>query len=363
MKPSPRAVALFWAAVLVVLLYAINRLGTVLVPFVAGLGIAYFLAPTVDRLERWRLSRNLAALAVLAAFLLAIALIVLMVVPLVEVQVSELGRVAPAAMDQGRHAIQQLLQTAQERLSPADVDKLRGMIGDWLSAVLGWAATVAKDVLGSGVALANLLSLVFITPLVAFYLMRDWHGFVAHIESWIPRKHVATVREEAAKVNQTLAGFIRGQILVGLTLAVWYAVTLSILGTNFAIVIGLLIGILSFIPIIGSAIGFVLAMGLTLVQMPTWTAAAGVLVIFAIGQGVEANFLSPKLVGDRVNLHPLWVIFALLAFGKLFGFLGVLLALPAAAVVGVLARFGMSRYRQSPFYDSDSGSAKPRKRA
>ncbi|MBU6506346.1 MAG: AI-2E family transporter [Alphaproteobacteria bacterium] len=360
MKPSPRAVALFWAAVLLVLLYAINRLGSVLVPFVAGFGIAYFLAPTVDRLASWRLSRNLATLVVLLVFLLVIALIVLMLAPLIEVQVTELARVAPTAMDQGRHVVQQLLQAAQERLSPADVDKLRGMIGDWSSAVLGWAATVAKDVLGSGVALANLLSLVFITPLVAFYLMRDWHGFVAHIESWIPRQHVATVREQAAMVNQTLAGFIRGQILVGFILAVWYAVTLSVIGTNFAIVIGLLIGILSFIPIIGSAIGFVLAMGLTLVQTPTWTAAVSVLVIFAIGQGVEANFLSPKLVGDRVNLHPLWVIFALLAFGKLFGFLGVLLALPAAAVIGVLVRFGMSRYLQSPFYDS--GPAAPRKR-
>ncbi|MDE1931887.1 MAG: AI-2E family transporter [Alphaproteobacteria bacterium] len=362
MKPSPRTVALFWAAILLVLLYAIHSLGSVLLPFVAGVGIAYFLAPTVDRLQRWGLSRALAALAMLAVFLLAIALIILMVAPLVEVQVSELARVAPTAMDQGRHVIQQLLQVAQERLSPADVDKLRNMVGGWSSAVLGWAATVASDVLGSGVALANLLSLVFITPLVAFYLMRDWHGFVAHLESWIPRQHVTTVRAEAAIVNETLAGFIRGQILVGIILAVWYAATLSIVGTNFAIVIGLLIGILSFIPIIGSAIGFVLAMGLTLVQTPTWAAAGSVLLIFAIGQGVEANFLSPKLVGDRVNLHPLWVIFALLAFGKLFGFLGVLLALPAAAVVGVLARFGMSRYRQSPFYDSKPGSATPRKR-
>jgi len=361
MNPSPRVVALFWAAVLVVVLYVINRLGTVLVPFVAGFGIAYFLAPLVDRLERWRLSRNLATLAVLAVFLLAIALVFLMLAPLIEVQVTELARVAPTAMDQGRHLVQQLIQAAQERLSPADVDKLRSMIGTWSSAVLGWTATVAKDVLGSGVALANLLSLVFITPLVAFYLMRDWHGFVAHVEGWIPRQHLATLRQQAEMVNQTLAGFIRGQILVGLILAVWYAATLSIVGTNFAIVIGLLIGILSFIPIVGSAIGFVLAMGLTLVQAPTWTAAVGVLVIFAIGQGVEANVLSPKLVGDRVNLHPLWVIFALLAFGKLFGFLGVLLALPAAAVIGVLVRFGIGRYLQSPFYDAHR--AAPRKRS
>jgi predicted PurR-regulated permease PerM len=356
MTPSPRMVALFWAAVLVALLYAINRLGSVLVPFVAGFGIAYFLAPVVDRLERWRWSRNLATLTVLAAFLLVIALIILMLAPLVEAQVTELAKVAPTAVEQGRHVVQQLVQLARERLSPADVDKLRGMIGDWSSAVLGWAATVAKDILGSGIALANLLSLIFITPLVAFYLMRDWHGVVVHVEGWIPRQYIATVREQAETVNQMLAGFIRGQILVGMILAVWYAATLSIVGTPFAIVIGLVIGILSFIPIVGSAIGFVLAMGLTLVQLPTWTAAASVLVIFAVGQTVEANFLSPKLVGDRVNLHPLWVIFALLAFGKLFGFLGILLALPAAAVIGVLVRFGMSRYLQSPFYDSHRAS-------
>lgn len=360
MAPSPRTVTLFWAAVLVVLLYAVNRLGTVLVPFVAGFGIAYFLAPLVDRLERWHWSRNLAALAVLAAFLLVIALIVLMLAPLIEVQVTELIKIGPTAMEQGRHVVQQLIQLAQERLSPADADKLRGMIGDWSSAMLGWAATVAKGLLGSGFALANLLSLIFITPLVAFYLVRDWHGFVAHVDGWIPRQHVVTVREQAEMVNQTLAGFIRGQILVGMILAVWYAVTLSIVGTHFAIVIGLIIGILSFIPIVGSAIGFVLAMGLTLVQAPTWTTIGSVLVIFAIGQTVEANFLSPKLVGDRVNLHPLWVIFALLAFGKLFGFLGVLLALPAAAAIGVLARFGMSRYRQSPFYDSRRASTRER---
>ena len=360
MTPTPRMVALFWAAVLVVLLYVVNRLGSVLVPFVAGCGIAYFLAPIVDRLQGWRLSRNLASLTTLAAFLLVIALIVLMLAPLIEVQVTQLARVAPTAMEQGRHVVQQLLQVAQERLPPAGVERLRGLVADWSSAMLGWAATVAKDVLGSSLALANLLSLVFITPLVAFYLMRDWHSFVAHIENWIPRQYIATVRQQAALVNETLAGFIRGQILVGLILAVWYAVTLSIVGTNFAIVIGLLIGILSFIPIIGSAIGFLLAMGLTLVQTPTWAAAGTILVIFAIGQGVESNFLSPKLVGDRVNLHPLWVIFALLAFGKLFGFLGVLLALPAAAVIGVLARFGMGRYLQSPFYDSDPTA--PRKR-
>jgi predicted PurR-regulated permease PerM len=325
---------------------------------VAGTAIAYFLAPVVDRLQRWRLSRSLAAALVLLGFLLALALVVVMLVPLIQVQVAKLARIAPAAMDEGRRQVQQLLQIAQQRLSPEDVEKLRAMAGNWASAALGWTAALVQSLLTNGLALANLLSLIFITPLVAFYLLRDWHSFVAHLEGWIPRRHLATVRRQTALMNETLSGFVHGQMLIGLILTIWYAVALSIAGTNFAIVIGLLVGILSFIPIVGGAIGFVLALGLTMVQTPTWTAAIVVIVIFAIGQGVEGNILAPKLVGDRVNLHPLWVIFALLAFGKLFGFLGVLLALPAAAVIGVLVRFGMGRYLESPIYH---GSARKRR--
>jgi len=350
MTVRPRWIALFWLGLLAALLIALHLLGNVLLPFVAGLAMAYFLAPVVDRLQRWGLSRSLAAVLVILAFLLVLALVVVMLVPLIQVQVAELTRIAPAAMEEGRRQVQQLLDLAQQRLAPEDVEKLRAMAGNWASAALGWTAALAQNLLTSGVALANLLSLIFITPLVAFYLLRDWHSFVAHLEGWIPRRHLGTVRRQTALVNETLSGFVHGQVLIGLSLAVWYALTLSIAGTNFAIVIGLLVGILSFIPIVGGAIGFVLALGLTLVQTPTWTAALVVVGIFAVGQGVEGNILAPKLVGDRVNLHPLWVIFALLAFGKLFGFLGVLLALPAAAVIGVLVRFGMGRYLESPIY-------------
>jgi predicted PurR-regulated permease PerM len=358
MTENRRWIALFWLGLLAALLFALHLLGNVLLPFVAGIGIAYFLAPLVDRLQGWRMSRSVAAAFVLLGFLLVLAFIMVMLLPLIQAQVTELVRIAPKAMDEGRRQVQQLLELAQQKLAPVDVEKLRAMAGNWTSAALGWTAALAQSLLTNGMALANFLSLIFITPLVAFYLLRDWHSFVGHLESWIPPRHLATVRRQAALVNESLSGFVRGQILVGLILAVWYAAALSIAGTNFAIVIGLLVGILSFIPIVGGAIGFVLALGLTMVQTPTWTAAIVVVVIFAIGQGVEGNILSPKLVGDRVNLHPLWVIFALLAFGKLFGFLGVLLALPAAAVVGVLVRFGMGCYLDSPIYHA----AWPRKR-
>jgi predicted PurR-regulated permease PerM len=358
MKANPkidrRWVALFWLAVLGFLLLALHLLSGILLPFVAAFAIAYFLAPLVDRLEQWRLSRTLATAVVLLLFLLALALVVMLILPLIESQVTELSQRAPAAMEQGRQQVQQLLQMAQAKLSPEDAARLRDMAGSWASAALGWAAKLAEEILTSGVALANLLSLIFITPLVAFYLLRDWDSVVAQLESWVPRRHTATVRQQMAAINATLSGFVRGQTLIGLILAVYYAAALSIAGTNFAIVIGLLIGILSFIPVVGVVIGLVLAMGITLVQTPTWAAAGIVAVIFAVGQVAENSFLSPKLIGDRVNLHPVWVIFALLAFGRLFGFLGVLLAVPAAAVIGVMVRFGMSRYFASGFYDSGS---------
>ncbi len=350
---------MFWLALLVFLLLAIHLLSGILLPFVAAFGIAYFLAPLVDRVQQARLSRTLATLVVLLLFLLVLALVVMLILPLIEAQVSELSRLAPTAMDQGRQQIQQLFQMVQQKLSPEDAARLRDMAGSLSSAVLGWAAKLAEEILTSGVALANLLSLIFITPLVAFYLLRDWDGVVSHLESWVPRRHVATVRKEMAEINATLSGFVRGQTLVGLILAAYYAAALSLAGTNFAIVIGVLIGILSFIPVVGVAIGLVLAMGITLVQTPTWTAAGIMVAVFAVGQVAENSFLSPKLVGGRVNLHPVWVIFALLAFGKLFGFLGVLLALPAAAVTGVMVRFGMSRYLASAFYD---GGTRPRGR-
>ena len=343
---------LFWLALLVFLLLALHLLSAILLPFVAGFGIAYFLAPLVDRLERWRGSRARSPrLVVLLLFLLVLGLMVMLLLPLIEAQVSELSRLAPTAMDQGRQQLQQLMQLAQEKLSPEDAARLRDMAGSLASAALGWAAKLVRGVLTSGVALANLLSLIFITPLVAFYLLRDWDGIVAHLEGWLPRRHPATVREQMAQINETLSGFVHGQTLLGLILAVYYAVALSCRRHQFrhrhrrpdrhpVLHSG---GRRDHRPGAGA--------GLTLVQTPTWTAAAIVVAIFAVGQVVESNFLAPKLVGGRVHLHPVWVIFALLAFGKLFGFLGVLLALPAAAVIGVLVRFGMSRYLASPLYD------------
>jgi predicted PurR-regulated permease PerM len=343
--------AFFWLGALALLFLAIYLLRGILLPFVAGFAIAYFLDPLVDRLERFRLPRSAATAIVLLLFLLALVLVAMLLVPLLEVQVNELVRRVPALVEQGRHQIQRLILLAQEHLRPEDVARLRDILGTWIASLVGWAAGFLEGLVTSGVALANLLSLVFITPIVAFFLLRDWDRIVTRLDSWLPRPHAATIREQARLVDATLAGFIHGQVLVSLALGAFYAVALTVAGLDFAAVVGLLIALLSFIPFVGASIGFVLAVGLALLQFTTWTGVAVVAGIFVVGQTLEGNVLSPKLVGDRVNLHPVWVIFALLAFGTLFGFVGVLLALPAAAVTGVLVRFGLGRYLASSLFD------------
>ena len=214
--------------------------------------------------------------------------------------------------------------------------------------------------LSGGLAIVNVLALVFITPIVTFFLLRDWDEMVARIDKWLPRQWAPVIREQATLIDETLAGFVRGQSLVCLLLGTFYAIGLTIVGLEFGIVIGMLAGILSFIPYVGTIVGFVLSVGLAFAQYPDWLPIFIVVGIFLAGQAIEGNFLTPKLVGERVGLHPVWVIFALLAGGSLFGFVGVLLAVPVAAVIGVLARFALGRYLQSGYYN-DGGPPSPQR--
>ncbi len=200
-------------------------------------------------------------------------------------------------------------------------------------------------------ALAGLLSLAIVTPVVAFFLLRDWPRLTAEIDSWLPLRHAATIREQLRLIDETLAGFVHGQMLVALVLAAYYGLALTLAGLPFAVIVGITVGVLSFIPFVGIGIGLVLALALGLSQFGPSTRRAGVLGIFVVGHLAETNMLTPRLVGRRINLHPVWVIFALLAFGSVFGFVGVLLAVPGAAVIGVLARFAVARYLASPLYD------------
>jgi predicted PurR-regulated permease PerM len=219
-----------------------------------------------------------------------------------------------------------------------------------MDTAIGWLGRGVGDVARGGIAIANLLSLIFITPVVTFYMLRDWDRLIAHIDSLLPREYAATVREQAKAIDHTLAGFARGQASVCLVLAAYYASGLMLVGLPFGLVVGLAAGLLTFIPYLGAATGFVVGMAIALANFDSWTAIIAVAIVFAIGQVIESNVLTPRLVGNRVGLHPVWVIFALLAGGALFGFVGILLAVPSAAAIGVLVRFATGRYMESPVY-------------
>jgi predicted PurR-regulated permease PerM len=350
---SPRAYRLlFWVALVLIVVVALGSLQAILLPFAAGFSIAYVLAPAVARLERLGISRSLASLLLLVAFFIGLACILVLLVPLVQGQILQLiGRV-PALVGVLQDQFGRLMLLLQEQLPAEDITKLRDLVGAKLGEAVVWIAGMLQSMVTSSIAILNILSLVIVTPIVTFFLLRDWDAMVALLDFYVPRQSLDTVREQARLVSDTLVGFVHGQALVCGILAAYYATALSLAGLGSGLALGLLIGVLGIVPMLGVATGLLIAVGLAASQFGTWTEVLFVCGIFAVGQLIEANFLTPKLIGDRIHLHPVWVIFALFAGGTLFGFVGVLIAVPAAAVVGVLIRFALTRYRASTFYDS-----------
>ncbi len=339
-----------WLAGGLVFLALVYLLRSVLLPFVAGMAVAYFLDPVCDRLERAGCSRNLATALVTSLFALLVVVALLVIVPLL---VQEIGAFILSLPDFVARAQARLLpfyQHLQEQFGLPAIDQLVVMLRARLDGALGIVGEGLQRLASGGAALANLLSLVFITPVVTFYLLRDWDRLVARIDALLPRDHAADIREQARLIDLTLAGFARGQALVCLALGLYYAIALVSIGLPFGIVVGLGAGLLTFIPYVGALSGFVVALAIALASFAGWDSVLLVLGIFGLGQILEGNVLTPKLVGERVGLHPVWIIFALLAGGALFGFLGLLLAVPVAAAIGVLVRFSVLRYRASRLY-------------
>ncbi|MHA1151058.1 MAG: AI-2E family transporter [Alphaproteobacteria bacterium] len=345
----------FWLIGLVVFLAMLFLLRGVLLPFVAGMAVAYLLDPICDRLESWGLSRTLATTVLTVAFLILALAAFLLLVPVLAGQVVSLLERVPSYVETLRGQFTQLLAVVEARVDPAVLKKVQGVLAGSTERLVSWATGLLGQVISGGVALANLISLLVITPVVAFYLLRDWDRIVERIDTLLPRRHAETIREQVRAVNQTLAGFLRGQGMVCLILAVYYGLGLSLAGLDFGLVIGLVAGFLSFVPYVGAIVGMLLSVGLALVQFDAWLPIAIVAAVFILGQVVEGNFLTPKLVGDSVGLHPVWIIFALLAGSTLFGFVGLLLAIPGAAVVGVGVRFGLGRYLVSAYFGGPGG--------
>jgi predicted PurR-regulated permease PerM len=345
----------FWVALLAALVLVLWLLGEILLPFVAGMALAYLLDPLANRLERLGIGRMWAAVLIIALFVLVFTVLILLVAPIMANQLGELIRNVPGYVRRVRELVADPGLPWLHRVFGDGLANADNSVGDLVSQGVGWLTTFLASLWAGGRALVSLFSLLVITPVVAFYLISDWPRMIATVDSWIPVPHRPTVRSLAREINDAIGGFIRGQTLVCIILGAIYGVALTLAGLNFGLLIGLIAGLISFIPYVGSMTGLVLSVGVAIAQFwPDWTMVLIVLGIFLIGQFLEGNILSPKLVGESVGLHPVWLMFALLAFGYWFGFLGLLLAVPLAAAVGVLARFALRRYLESPIYTGES---------
>ncbi len=324
---------------------------TILLPFIVGMALAYFLDPVADRLERLGLNRFMATTVILVAFIFVFVLALMIIIPVLATQLNDFIQHIPGYVSE----LQNFIATSNARWLPGWLDGQMATIKENFSKLLtegaGFVATLVAQIWNSGKALVDIAALLVVTPVVAFYLLLDWDRMVTKVDHWIPRNQVAAVREIATEMDRTIAGFVRGQGSLCLILGIYYAVGLSLIGLNFGLLIGFFTGMISFIPYVGSTVGLVLAAGVALVQFwPDYVHVVIVVIFFFSGQFLEGNILQPKLVGQSVGLHPVWLMFALFAFGALFGFVGVLVAVPAAAAIGVLVRFALSRYLESDLY-------------
>ncbi|MHA7866049.1 MAG: AI-2E family transporter [Salipiger thiooxidans] len=341
-----RAQLKYWGIAAIAFAVVLWFLGDVLLPFVLGGAIAYFLDPVADRLERAGMSRGMATGTITIGAVVLFVILALAVAPALARQTSQLIDTAPELFRQLQSFLTTHFPSIMVEGSP--VRETLVSIGETIKER---GAQLVDTVLSSAMSLINILLLFVIVPVVAVYMLLDWDNMVARVDELLPRDHAPVIRNLAREIDATLAGFIRGMGSVCLILGTYYAVTLWLVGLNFGLVVGVVAGMLTFIPYVGAIVGGALAIGLALFQFwGDWIWIAVVAGIFFFGQFLEGNFLTPKLVGESVGLHPVWLILALSVFGSLFGFIGMLVAVPLAASLGVIMRFLVGQYTDSKLY-------------
>lgn len=351
---------IIWIGIFVLLVFMMWLLKSILLPFVAGMAVAYFLDPLADRLETTGMSRLVATTIITVVFLVIVVSVSILVLPLLYEQTLAFIESLPKLIREARNFLVDTSQTKLARVLGArsgDVERaLSGAGGTSVNWLMGALSSIGSKSLH----IVSFLSLLIVTPVVAFYLLLDWDRLVAKVDELIPREYVETVRGLGREVNAVLEGFVRGQVIVCLFLGIFYSTGLTLVGLNFGLVVGIVTGVLSFIPYLGSIIGFIASFLLACFQFgPDYFHIGLVVGVFFLGQFIEGNFLSPKLVGDKVQLHPVWVMFAIFAFSALGGFVGALVAVPMAATLGVLMRFTVRRYEESRLYLGDNKDDPP----
>ncbi len=353
----PWATILFWSAICLAGILFIKVFSSILFPFVVSLIVAYLLNPIIDWMITKNIRRVFAVLIVLSAFLLTIIGILIWMIPILYVQIENFLRDFSSLTEEFVNKVQAFIFYFSEKLPLPQLNmnqSLEEQIKLFVSQHSGSLWDVVQNVFltlfDTGARIISLFSLIFLTPVITFYLLLDWDKLVKSIRNMIPLYYARYAKEILEEIEYVLAGFLRGQLLVCAILAIWFSISLSVIGLPYGALIGIIIGFVAFVPYLGTWIGVLLGLGTAIAQFDNIFQIIAVTITLVAGQLVESNYLSPKLVGDRVNLHPVWVIFALFASAVIAGFTGILLAVPVAACIGVLVRFTVKRYRESGFY-------------
>lgn len=325
-------------------------LSPILAPFLAAAILAYIFDPLVDRLQARGISRSIGTVIAVLLLLLGIVLLFVIVVPLFYKEIQQLTEEFPGFVEKLKTTVIPWINEKAGLTLSLDSSSFRQFITDNMSDASGIAKKVFASVGGGGLMVVGFLVNLLLIPVVLFYVLRDWDSLVANIDTSIPRRYYASVSTIAREIDAVLSEFLRGQISVMLIMSVFYVTGLWMVGLNFALPVGLITGLLVFVPYLGSGTGLVLGTVAAVMQFPSINGVALVWLVFGIGQLIEGFVITPWLVGNRVGLHPVAVLFALLAFGQVFGFFGVLLALPASAAILVGLRHLQARYRGSDLY-------------
>ncbi len=335
MKKSKKIII---ATLFIALLFFMYMISSILLPFVMGIVIAYLLDPVTNKLTCKWIPRGLSAGIVLVAFFTIVVAVVMLLFPLLQTQSVAFAQKVPVYISAIWTKVEPIITSLKENAASKDIDlNIQASLSKHAEEIIKLAIGVFTKIITSGVALFNVIGLVFITPVVAFYLLRDWKNFTSSSQGLIPSKYREQANEILTQIDGALAGWIRGQLTVCMVLALFYAVSLSIIGLDVAIAIGVFTGLMTAVPYVGWSLGAIAGIGVAFAQFgDNYVMILVVAGIFLLGQVIESNFLTPNLIGGNIDLHPVWMIFALLAGGALCGFIGFLVAVPLAAIIRVL---------------------------
>lgn len=352
---------LFWALAAVVLAGIIVLFKSILLPFVLGAFIAYMLNPMVNKLTSHGMKRRRVVLGILCSFIVIFTLVIAIISPILFKEMMNFVEHAPEIFQKLWAMAKPHIHWIQSKFGyEISVDEVQDAVKENVGKALQVSKGLVSSLTSGGIAIIDAIVTILVTPIVAYFLLKDWPRFIGQITSLLPVHYKSTIKSLSNQIDQKIAGFIRGQITVCAILGMMYAIALSIAGLNYGFLIGLGTGVLSIIPYVGSTIGLITSLGVAFLQSDgDWGYVGIIAAIFATGQFLEGNFITPRLMGNSVGLHPLWILFALMAGGSLLGVLGMMLSIPVAAAIGVLLGFLIEQYKKSPYYKPELEEEEP----